>query len=80
MDKTSLLAASAAIALSAAPPAASADYQYIISGDPAGAATAGIAVGESATGPLEVRERVVAESPAGALTSKKPVGTVLLVR
>ena len=74
--KTAAGIAAASLAL-----AASGDeYQFIVSGDPAAVATAGVSAGESATGPLDVRERAVAESTTMALTSIKPSGFVLVIR
>ena len=79
--RTAALGAATALALAAAPPAASADsYQFIISGNPVAASTTGVAYGESATRPLEVRQHATAESRTMALTSKKPSAFTIVVR
>ena len=77
----SFLAASAALATAgAAVPAPADEYQFIISGDTASAATAGVAAVESATGPLDVRHHAVAESRPMALSSIKNGGFVIVIR
>ena len=56
-------------------------YQFIISGDPVVVASAGMTTGESATGSLDVRHHVVAESCAMALTSiKTDAGFVIIIK
>ena len=80
--KTGRFAAPAALASAmafAAAATADAAYQYIVSGDPVAAAAVGAVSGESQAGPLEVRERTVAESDKSALNSRNPIGTVLVV-
>ena len=75
------LAVSAAFAAAgAAVPAPADEYQFIISGDTASAATAGVVAAESATGPLDVRHRAVAESRPMALSSIKNGGFVMVIR
>ena len=94
--RTAALGAATALAMAAAPPAASADgYQYIISGDPIAAATAGVASVESAarslevrqhaaagslTRPLDVRQHATAESGTTALNSQKLSAFTIIVR
>ena len=94
--RTAAMGAATALALAAAPPAASADgYQFIISGNPVAAATAGVASGESAAKPLEVlqhaaagsltqalevRQHSIAESGTTALNSQKPLAFKMIVR
>ena len=83
MNATTLrtLAVSAAFAAAgAAVPAPADEYQFIISGDTASAATAGVVAAESATGPLDVRHRAVAESRPMALSSIKNGGFVMVIR
>ena len=83
MNATTLrtLAVSAAFAAAgAAVPAPADEYQFIISGDTASAATAGVVAAESATGPLDVRHHAVAESRAMALSSIKNGGFVMVIR
>ena len=85
----------AALALTAAPSAVTADsYQYMISGDPVAAATEGtsygvssgtsLAVGElgdvSEADALEARRRTSDESPGPALNSTKASGFTLIIR
>jgi len=75
------LGAATALALASVPSAASGDeYQFIVSGDMATAATTGLSSGESATGPLSVRQHAVAESRTMALSSVKPFGFVMVIR
>ena len=87
--------AAIATATGAVTSAAMADsYQYMISGDPIAAATVGVdncdttnlslnirqhAVAESATVSLDVRQHAVAATRTIALSSKKPVGFILIV-
>ena len=93
--RTAALGAATALAMAAAPPAASADYQYIISGDPVAAATAGVTSVESAarslevrqlaaagslTKPLDVRQHATAESGTTALNSQKLSAFTIIVR
>lgn len=83
MNATTLrtLAVSAAFAAAgAAVPAPADEYQFIISGDTASAATAGVVAAESTTGPLDVRHRAVAESRPMALSSIKNGGFVMVIR
>ena len=80
LSKTSRVAtgiAAASLAL-----AASGDgYQYIISGDPVAAATAGVSAARSTPpGPLEMRQHVATRSTATALTSKKPLAFMMIIR
>lgn len=80
-QRSAAMLAAALAMQTAGPLAASGDeYQYIVSGDPVAAATAGCASGESATGPLDVRRCAVAESRAMALTSIKNTGFVIVIR
>jgi RNA polymerase sigma-70 factor (ECF subfamily) len=79
--RTAALGAATALAFASAPSAVSGDeYQFIVSGDMAAAATAGRNAGESASGALDVRQRAVAASSTMALTSIKPSGFVMVVR
>ncbi len=79
--RTAAIGAASALALAATPHAASGDgYQFIISGDPVAAAEVGVGSGESATGPLDVREHDVADSATMALSSIKDGATILYVR
>ncbi len=79
--RTAALGAATALALASAPSTASGDeYQFIVSGDMAAAATAGRNAGESASGALDVRQHAVAASSTMALTSIKPSGFVMVVR
>ena len=79
--RTAALGAATALAFASAPSAVSGDeYQFIVSGDMAAAATAGRNAGESATGALDVRQHAVAASSTMALTSIKPSGFVMVVR
>ena len=80
--RSAALGAATALALAAAPPAASADeYQFIISGDPVAAATEGMTARRSTPpGPLEMREHAVARSRTTALTSTKPSAFTIIVR
>lgn len=79
--RTAAFGAASALALAAAPLAATGDsYQFIISGDPVAAAEVGVGSGESATGPLDVREHDVADSATMALSSIKDGATILFVR
>jgi hypothetical protein len=78
---TAAFGAASALALAAAPLAATGDsYQFIISGDPVAAAEVGVGSGESATGPLDVREHDVADSSTMALSSIMDGATILFVR
>ena len=79
--RTAALGAATALAFASAPSAVSGDeYQFIVSGDMAAAATAGRNAGESASGALDVRQHAVAASSTMALTSIKPSGFVMVVR
>ena len=95
-ERTAALGAATALALVATPLAASGDgYQYIISGDPIAAATAGVASVESAarslevrqlaaagslTKPLDVRQHATAESSTTALISQKLSAFTIILR
>ena len=79
--RSAALGAASALALASAPSAASGDeYQFIVSGDTAAAATAGVVEAESTAGPLDVRHHAVAESRAMALSSIKNGSFVIVVR
>ena len=79
--RSAALGAASALALASAPSAASGDeYQFIVSGDTAAAATAGVVEAESTAGPLDVRHHAVAESRAVALSSIKNGSFVIVVR
>ena len=99
MNKTTLrtaaMGAATALALAAAPPAASADdYQYMISGDPIAAATVGTAYGDSsgtslavgalggisAADELDARSRVSGDSTGTALDSTKQQAMAIILR
>lgn len=94
-ERTAALGAATALALATAPLAATGDYQYMISGDPIAAATAGVASVESATRslevrqhaaagsltkPLDVRQHATAESSTTALNSQKLSAFMIIVR
>ena len=93
--RTAAMGAATALALAAAPPAASADdYQYMISGDPIAAASAGTAYGDSsgtslavgafggtsAADELDARRRVSGDSTGTALDSTKLKAMVIVLR
>ena len=79
--RAAMLAAATVATGAAIPLAASGDnYQYIVSGDTAAVAVAGVVAGESATASLDVRRYDVAESRTLALTSIKPTGFVMVIR
>ena len=78
--RTSAKAAAGIAAASLAFAASGDGYQFIISGDPVAAAEVGVGAGESATGPLDVREHDVADSATMALSSIKDGATILYVR
>ena len=94
--RTLAASAAIATAIGAVTSTAMADgYQYMISGDPIAAATVGVdncetanvllnvrqrAVAESATVSLDVRQHAVAATRTIALSSKKPVGFIMIVR
>ena len=94
--RTLAASAAIATATGAVTSAAMADgYQYMISGDPIASATVGVdncetanvllnvrqrAVAESATVSLEVRQHAVVATRTIALSSKKPVGFIMIVR
>ena len=94
MKTPPLLAATAAVALAATPTAESADYQFIISGDPETVATAGTAHGVSAgtslafgvlsdiggADALEARRRTSAESSGTSLYSTERKGLAIIIR
>ena len=90
--RAAALGAATALALAAAPPAATADYQFIIGGDPeydqaaaqSISPTTALAVAprHNATAPdaLEARGRTIAVSPANGFRSDANSGFTIIVR
>jgi hypothetical protein len=79
--RSAALGAASVLALANTPLAATGDgYQFIITGDPVAAATEGTSASRTTSGSLDVREHVVARSPAKSLSSIKSGGTLLYIK